>query len=172
MTTYTCTVKSPLGDIACASENGAITGLWFVGQKYYPSQTKDWIVKPDEPVFLLLREWLGKYFDGDNKLPEIKLSPQGTSFQKTVWEILKKIPRGEIRTYGAIAGEIAARQGIPSMSAQAVGRAVGHNPISIIIPCHRVIGSDGKLTGYAGGLEKKEALLRLEKADLSKIILK
>jgi methylated-DNA-[protein]-cysteine S-methyltransferase len=169
---YTCTVDTPLGAMTAAAENGALTGLWFTGQKYYPA-AGGWTPKPDYPAFAALRNWLAVYFSGrapprwkDRRLPGagpgLRLNPQGTAFQNEVWEILLAIPYGELSTYGEIAKQMAAARDLPSMSAQAVGGAVGHNPISILIPCHRVVGSSGKLTGYAGGLEKKSALLRLE----------
>jgi methylated-DNA-[protein]-cysteine S-methyltransferase len=174
---YTCTVDTPLGAMTAAAGDGALTGLWFTGQKYYPP-TGDWTPQPDYPAFTALRDWLGVYFSGrapppwkNRRLPgagletgsgKLRLNPQGTAFQKAVWEILLAIPYGELSTYGAIAKELAAVRNLPAMSARAVGGAVGHNPISILIPCHRVVGSSGKLTGYAGGLDKKSALLRLE----------
>ena len=113
--------------------------------------------------------WLAAYFSGRDSIPELRLDPQGTTFQKAIWEILLRIPYGQITTYGQIAKELAVGRGLSFMSAQAVGGAVGHNPISILIPCHRVVGSNGNLTGYAGGLEKKEALLQLEHVDLIKV---
>jgi methylated-DNA-[protein]-cysteine S-methyltransferase len=163
--------------MTAAAEDGALTGLWVIGQKYYPP-AGDWTSRPDYPVFEALREWLAVYFSGrapppwkGRRLPgagaetgagELRLNPRGTDFQKAVWEILLAIPYGELSTYGAIAKELAAARGLDSMSAQAAGGAVGHNPISVLIPCHRVLGSTGSLTGYAGGLDKKRALLRLE----------
>lgn len=165
---YTCTLSTPLGDITAAAEGEALTGLWFIGQKYYPAQTEAWVTEPGQRVFQTLQTWLDHYFsgrEGSALLPE--LAPQGTDFQKAVWEILLEIPRGRVTTYGEIAQKLAASRGLSSMSAQAVGGAVGHNPISILIPCHRVVGAKGGLTGYAGGLEKKQALLRLEQADLN-----
>ncbi len=159
---YTCIVGTPLGAIAVSAENEAVTGLWFIGQKYFPTKTDTWVDEPEYPVFKALRAWLSDYFSGVGGVSNLRLEPQGTPFQKAVWEILLKIPFGQITTYGKIAREIAAARGLSSMSPQAVGGAVGHNPISILIPCHRVVGSDGSLTGYAGGLDKKKALLRHE----------
>jgi methylated-DNA-[protein]-cysteine S-methyltransferase len=167
--------------MTAAAEDGALTGLWFIGQKYYPP-TGGWTPGPDYPVFGALREWLAVYFSGRAPPPwenrrlsgdgpgtgadagagKLRLNPRGTDFQKAVWEILLAIPYGRMSTYGAIAKELAAARGLASMSAQAAGGAVGHNPISVLIPCHRVVGSTGSLTGYAGGLDKKRALLRLE----------
>jgi methylated-DNA-[protein]-cysteine S-methyltransferase len=170
---YTCTVDTPLGAMTASAEEGALTGLWFVGQKYYP-EAAAWTHKPDYPPFTALRDWLNIYFAGhapppweDKRFParaegNLQLNPRGTAFQKAVWEILLAIPYGKISTYGTIAQQLAAHRGLSAMSAQAVGGAVGHNPISILIPCHRVVGSGGILTGYAGGLDKKKALLKLE----------
>ncbi|MBJ6726847.1 methylated-DNA--[protein]-cysteine S-methyltransferase [Geomesophilobacter sediminis] len=159
---YTCTIDTPLGAMTAAAEDGAVIGLWFVGQKYYPRQTEDWIVDPAHPALAALRDELDRYFAGARFSGAVRLAPKGSVFQKAVWEVLAGIPYGETMTYGEIARTIAGSRGMDSMSAQAVGGAVGHNPISIIIPCHRVMGCGGKLTGYAGGVERKEALLRLE----------
>lgn len=159
---YTCTVETPLGTMTAAAEEGALIGLWFIGQKYYPAETAAWITEPDYPVFKALRSHLSRYFAGQNIGHDIVLAPHGSLFRKNVWDLLLKIPFGEIVTYGEIAQAIARAGRLASMSAQAVGGAVGHNPISILIPCHRVVGVNRSLTGYAGGLDKKEALLRLE----------
>ena len=161
-------LKSPLGDITASAEKAAITGLWFDGQKYYPADKGTWTHEPDHPVFIKLRHWLEEYFAGKRNTALPDLEPKGTAFQKAVWEILLEIPYGRVTTYGEIAKKLASIKGLNSMSAQAVGGAVGHNPISILIPCHRVVGANGSLTGYAGGLEKKEALLHLEQADLTR----
>jgi methylated-DNA-[protein]-cysteine S-methyltransferase len=165
---YTSTLKTPLGPITVAAENEALTGLWFVNQKYYPCQRSEWIDKSDYPLFKSLEAWLRDYFSGKNPKPDFKLDPRGTVFQKRVWKLLLKIPYGKTSTYGAIAKGLA---GLPnrqvaekSSSARAVGGAVGHNPISILIPCHRVLGASGNITGYAGGIDKKRALLQLEGA--------
>lgn len=167
--TFTCTIDTPLGAAVAAAVGDALTGLWFVGQKYYPANTGSWLDAPDNPVFKTLRAWLADYFSGVDKPHHLRLEPRGTLFQWEVWNVLLEIPYGQVTTYGAIAGKIAASRNLPSMSAQAVGGAVGHNPISILIPCHRVVGSSGSLTGYAGGLVKKEALLRLEGVNLKQI---
>jgi methylated-DNA-[protein]-cysteine S-methyltransferase len=172
MTIYTCTVDTPLGAMTASAEDDALTGLWFIGQKYYP-ETLGWTDKPDYPPFASLRVWLEIYFTGkspppiEGRLPargagDLRLNPKGTLFQKAVWEQLLAIPYGKSSAYGEIAKKIAADRDLSSMSAQAVGGAVGHNPISILIPCHRVLGAGGSLTGYAGGLDKKKALLRVE----------
>ena len=164
---YTCTIDTPLGTMTAASEEEALVGLWFVGQKYYPSETDRWNHEPDLAVFAATRDYLGRYFSGSPGAPDVPLDPRGSPFQKGVWGILSMIPTGQVMTYGQIAKQIGHHLGKASMSAQAVGGAVGHNPISILIPCHRVIGADGSLTGYAGGLDRKEALLGIEKANLS-----
>lgn len=152
-----------------AADREAVTGFWFTGQKYHPKATAAWIERPDHPPLAGLRRWLERYFAGENPVPEFMLNPAGTPFQNAVWDLLLRIPYGKLSTYGAIAGQLAEQRGLSSMSAQAVGNAVGHNPISLLIPCHRVVGSNGSLTGYAGGIEKKEALLRLERVDFDRI---
>ena len=161
---YTSTYSSPLGDILLASKNNELIGLWFKGQKYYlgsiKEETKE---KNDEEILIKTKNWLDRYFKGEKpNIRELTLNPNGSSFRKEVWKILCEIPYGSTLTYKEIAEKLAKERGLKSMSAQAVGGAVGHNPISIIIPCHRVIGTSGNLTGYAGGLDKKEYLLYLE----------
>ena len=160
--TRICTIDTPLGPMTAAAENNALIGLWFVGQKHYPATATAWVEAPDQPIFAALRAHLDRYFAGNDPGPDIPLAPRGSAFQMEVWQILQRIPYGRTATYGEIAREMASARGIESMSAQAVGGAVGHNPISILIPCHRVLGGNGSLTGYAGGMERKEALLRLE----------
>lgn len=158
--------SSPVGRIVLAGNCDGLTGLWFEEQKYFGStlpETYEEIDDPDlQPVFRDAICWLDQYFQG--KMPEIlpKLCPEGSPFRKMIWEILLTIPYGQTRTYGEIAAIAAKRMGRDNMSAQAVGGAVGHNPISLMIPCHRVLGADGMLTGYAGGLDKKQYLLKLE----------
>ena len=158
--------ESPLGRITVASDGAAVTGLWFEGQKYYGAGIPDSAMEEERPEFHRVDLWLDRYFAGEDPGTDPgavpPLAPKGTPFQRSVWQILRAIPYGETVTYGEIAGQIARKRGLASMSAQAVGSAVGRNPISILIPCHRVIGADGRLTGYAGGLWRKEALLRLE----------
>ena len=160
-------VASPIGTLTLAGVGESLTGLWIADQKYYMAGMEPSPVRRDEAaVFDQARRWLDRYFAGDWPQPgELPLQPGGTVFQKTVWDILRRIPRGETTTYGVIAREIAAQTG-KNVSAQAVGNAVGRNPISIIIPCHRVVGADGGLTGYAGGVERKLWLLRHEGADV------
>ena len=143
--------ESPLGKLTLAEENGALTGLWIEGQKYFP-ELRD-VRWEQTPVLTLAGDWLDRYFAGERPQSGLlPLNPRGTAFQRQVWKRLLDIPYGKTTTYAAIAGEIAAPRG--RMSAQAVGNAVGRNPISIVIPCHRVLGSQGQLTGYAGGLDK------------------
>lgn len=156
----TGTYESPLGTLTIAEENGAITGLWLPGQKYFPQTLPP---KGDSSALNQAKAWLDRYFRGQNPdIHELRLAPAGTPFRQAVWQLLLEIPYGETTTYAALAARLAAGRGIPHMSAQAVGGAVGHNPISILIPCHRVVGTDGSLTGYAGGVEKKAWLLQLE----------
>ena len=159
-TIFTFVTETPLGKIQAAAGNSALTGLWFIGQKYFPTGTKAWSNKPDHPVFVSLESWLNDYFAKKKPKNLIPLTPAGTDFQQAVWKLLLEIPYGKTSTYGAIASRLA--NAGKKASAQAVGGAVGHNPISLLIPCHRVLGSDGSLTGYAGGIEKKRALLELE----------
>ena len=161
---FTSEYASPLGKIVLAAQDNALTGLWFIGQKYFPKADFFSLSAAGSGGILSdAAKWLDAYFSGECVSPKaLRLAPAGSNFAKTVWDILCEIPYGQLTTYGAIAKELTARLGRSSMSAQAVGNAVGHNPISIIIPCHRVIGSNGSLTGYAGGLDRKRALLRLE----------
>lgn len=150
--------SSPLGEILIVSDGEAICGLWFYNQKYFKSTVDDDLIKKhDLDIFKKATKWLDDYFDGLNPEFDFKLNPQGSDFRLMVWKILTEIPYGETITYGEIASKIS-----PTMSAQAVGGAVGHNPIAIMIPCHRVMGTDGKLTGYAGGIDRKLELLKLE----------
>ncbi len=164
---HTCTIDTPLGPMTAAAEGESLIGLWFVGQRYYPLHRDRWILEPDRPVFASLRAYLERYFSGDQAVPGVRLDPHGSPFQKAVWNTLLEIPMGRVTTYGQIA-RCCTSLGPVGVSARAVGGAVGHNPISILIPCHRVVGSTGHLTGYAGGLDKKAALLRIEKVDLTR----
>lgn len=167
---YTNEYVSPLGKILLASDGHALTGLWFEGQKYFAAKLDPDHEEKKLPVFARTAEWLALYFDGEKPAFIPPLTLKGTPFQKEVWEILLEIPFGQTTTYAEIAAEIARRRGLASMSAQAVGSAVAHNPISLIIPCHRVVGSDGSLTGYAGGLEKKEWLLAMERQAAKSVV--
>ena len=154
---------SPLGDILLASRNEKLIGVWFEGQKHYLDNNSGDIIEKEDEILSKTKNWLDKYFNGEKPpIYELDLAPEGTNFRCEVWKILCEIPYGKITTYGDIALKIAKNRGIEKMSAQAVGRAVGHNPISIIIPCHRVIGSNRKLTGYAADKEKKIFLLKHE----------
>ena len=155
-------VDSPLGKIMVSGEDDALTGLWLEGQKHFAETLCKDAEEKLLPVFLETKRWLEIYFKGKDPGFIPKLATKGTAFQKEIWDILLKIPYGETMTYGEIASIIAERRGAKRFSAQAVGSAVGHNPISLIIPCHRVVGTDGSLTGYAGGLDRKESLLKLE----------
>jgi len=158
-----CRIPTPLGEMFALEEQNALCGLWFSGQKYAPVPVDDWRHDPDLPLFAALREQLDAYFGGTLREFDLPLAPQGTPFRLAVWELLRAIPAGSTATYGALARQLAAQREGRLPSAQAVGGAVGHNPLAIIIPCHRVVGADGSLTGYAGGLERKAALLALEK---------
>ena len=162
---YTHYYDSPLGGITIAANEVAITGLWFDGQKYYAENLDGEHEEKLLPVFEEADRWLDIYFSGraPDFLPPLVMKT--TSFRKAVWEILLTIPYGSTVTYGEIADKLAGRNGLLRMSAQAVGGAVGHNAISLMIPCHRVIGSNGSLTGYAGGIEKKRWLLEMEKGN-------
>lgn len=155
--------QSPIGSITMASDGDALIGLWLNGQKYFADTRTQKPQEKELPIFKLTDQWLDIYFSG--KAPDFtpKIKMKTTPFRKMVWEIMLKIPFGQTMTYGQIATQIARQKGLKQMSAQAVGGAVGHNSISLIIPCHRVIGSNGQLTGYAGGLDKKTKLLQLEK---------
>ncbi len=169
---YISHYSSPLGDILLAADTIGLTGLWFEGQKYFALHLDKEHQEKELPLFKTARRWLDVYFSGKEPDFSVPLHFTGTAFQNKVWEILCAIPYGQTTTYGEIAKKIAVWKGIPHMSAQAVGGAVGHNRISIIVPCHRVLGTTGSLTGYAGGIEKKAALLRLEKADISRAFIR
>lgn len=167
---YKATYQSPLGIMTMAGDENNLVGLWNEGQKYHGETLyKDMINYNEIPIFETTRKWLDRYFAGQKPdIAELSLAPAGSEFRQKVWDILCQIPYGEVITYGDIAKKIAAERNKESMSSQAVGGAVGHNPISIIIPCHRVIGSDGSLTGYAGGIQIKIKLLELEGIDTSR----
>lgn len=166
---YLSIYESPVGELTLASDGENVTGLWMKGQKYFGSTLESRREMRNElRIFKETEQWLDAYFRGENpEIQKLPLKPFGSRFRQEVWKILCGIPYGTVTTYGEIAKEVAKRKGEKSMSAQAVGGAVGHNPISIIIPCHRVVGADGSLTGYAGGIDKKIQLLKLEGVDLS-----
>lgn len=166
---YTLNYDSPVGRLLLAEKDGSLIGLWMEGQKYYSASFREEMSeKPDSPVLCQTKQWLDRYFSGNKpQINELPLSPVGSEFRKAVWKILCEIPYGQTTTYGEIAQKMAEDRGLETMSAQAVGGAVGHNPVSIIIPCHRVVGTNGSLTGYAGGMEKKIWLLTYEGADMN-----
>ena len=161
---YTHYYQSPLDKIVIASDGTAITGLWFVGQRHFDIEVEGCITDKDLPIFDEVSRWLDIYFTGNNpgEIPAVRMN--GTPFQLEVWQILQAVPYGKLITYREIAELIAKKRGITKMSARAVGNAVGRNPVSILVPCHRVVGSSGKMTGYAGGIERKVKLLKLENA--------
>lgn len=161
---YITKIPTLLGDVTLASDGDALIGCWFVGQKYDQFGITHPIKKNDLVVFDEAREWLMAYFMKDEDPGMPILAPQGTLFQQEVWSLLREIPYGDIVTYGGLAQLYEMRYG-KSMSAQAIGAAVGRNPISIFIPCHRVVGAGGELTGYAGGIYRKKQLLKLEGVD-------
>lgn len=160
---YFAEYDSPVGRLLLESDGQSLTGLWM-GRERDP----EWTPGGDVPVLLQVRDWLGAYFRGEVLPVNFPLNPRGTAFQKQVWEILLTIPFGQTRSYGSIAREMALRLGKERMSAQAVGGAVGRNPISILIPCHRVLGSQGQLTGYAWGTDRKRWLLEHEGIEYQK----
>lgn len=164
---YTSHYQSPVGAILLAADDTGLTGLWFEGQKYFALCLDKEHEEKELPLFEKAKSWLDIYFSGKEPDFSVPLHFIGTEFQKEVWKILCSIPYGHTLTYGEIAKCLAAKRGVPHMSAQAVGGAVGHNKISIIVPCHRVVGVNGSLTGYAGGIDKKMKLLALEKADIA-----
>lgn len=166
---YTAKYKSPLGEILLSADDTGLTGLWFTDQKYYALYLDKENQEQETPFLRQAKKWLDIYFSG--KEPDFKLPLHfiGSEFQNKVWEILYAIPYGKTMTYGEIANVLVQQKGLKKMSARAVGSAVGHNQISIIVPCHRVVGSNGSLTGYAGGIERKKYLLEHEKADMHKL---
>ena len=168
---YTSHYSSPIGTILLAADEIGLTGLWFEGQKYFALYLDKEHEEKELPVFEKTKKWLDIYFSGKEPDFSVPLHFTGTKFQNEVWEILCSIPYGQTMTYGEIAKRLAGKRGILRMSAQAVGGAVGHNEISIIVPCHRVVGTNGSLTGYAGGIDKKVKLLTLEKTDMKQLFI-
>ena len=162
---YTSRYHSALGDILLAADEIGLTGLWFVGQNYFADTLPAEQIEQETVILAQAKEWLDVYFSGKEPDFTPPLHPIGSPFRQAVWKLLLQIPYGQTMTYGEIARQMEKLQNRPHMSAQAVGGAVGHNGISIIIPCHRVVGTKGSLTGYAGGLDKKMALLELEHAN-------
>lgn len=171
MPLYSAKYPSPVGSITLACDRENLVGLWIEGQKHFGDAAAEAMTeKADAPVLGAAMRWLDRYFAGEKPRPcELPLRPIGSAFRQAVWAILCAIPYGEVITYGDIARQMAARMGREAMSCQAVGGAVGHNPISIVIPCHRVVGSSGSLTGYAGGIDTKVKLLAHEGVDMSKL---
>lgn len=167
---YTTHYDSPLGTLYLAGDEKALVGAWFEGQKYFARTLPEEREERQTEVLKRAGEWLDRYFRGENPPVEgLSLAPRGSAFQQVIWQLLLKIPYGKVTTYGQLGKEAARRLGRETMSAQAVGGAVGHNPISVIIPCHRVVGTNGSLTGYAGGLDIKIALLEREGVDMEKL---
>lgn len=164
--TFVQRYNSPLGAMLLAADEAGLVGAWFEGQKYFAAGLPDELVEREAPALAEARRWLDVYFAGG--VPDFlpPLHPAGSAFRQAVWTALLQIPYGETTTYGAIAQQLAAQREGARVSARAVGGAVGHNPISVIVPCHRVLGANGSLTGYAGGIERKVRLLELERAHM------
>ncbi|MCI8346491.1 MAG: methylated-DNA--[protein]-cysteine S-methyltransferase [Bacilli bacterium] len=158
---------SPIGTFLIASKDNQIIGVWLKNQKYYLQNIEEKIIMSNHiPIIIQTKQWLDRYFDGEKpNIKELTLNPVGSDFRKKVWKILTRIPYGTVTTYKRVSEILAKEMNIEKMSIQAVGSAIGHNPISIIIPCHRVIGTNGTLVGYSGGLDKKDYLLNHEKED-------
>lgn len=168
---YVSHYSSPLGAILLAADDIGLTGLWFEGQKYFALHLDPKREERELPLFETAKRWLDLYFSGKEPDFSVPLHFTGTDFQNEVWCILRAVPYGQTTTYGEIARQLARERGLPHMSAQAVGGAVGRNRISVIVPCHRVVGTDGSLTGYAGGLDRKRKLLTLEGVDMSRLFI-
>ena len=166
---YTQKYASPVGDMLLAADGIGLTGVWFDGEKFFADNLPAEHAERETPTLAVAKRWLDIYFAGKEPDFTPPLHPVGSPFRLKVWDILLQIPYGQTVTYGWIARELAAREGLARMSAQAVGGAVGHNEISIIIPCHRVVGTSGSLTGYAGGMDRKIALLKTEHVDMSRL---
>ncbi|MDR2021570.1 MAG: methylated-DNA--[protein]-cysteine S-methyltransferase [Treponema sp.] len=163
---YVYKIKSPVGMLTVSSDGKNVSGLWIEGQKYFAKTLGKDVLEQNLPIFEDVKKWLGIYFSG--KEPDFMppLMPEGSPFQKSIWNILRKIPYGQITSYGAIAKQLELENNGKPASARAAGSAVGHNPVSILIPCHRVIGKNGDLTGYAGGLAIKRKLLQMEGVEI------
>lgn len=168
---YTLKYSSPLGGILLAADEIGLTGLWFDGEKYFADNLPAEHSERETPTLAEAVRWLDIYFSGREPDFTPPLHPVGSRFRQEVWNILLQIPYGKTVTYGDISKQLAEKMGLERMSAQAVGGAVGHNEISIIIPCHRVVGTNGSLTGYAGGIDKKIKLLELESTDMSRLFI-
>lgn len=161
---YIARYESPLGPMLLAADDAGLTGAWFAGQKYFAQGLAQQPAEKQTPPLQAARRWLDAYFAGQEPDVAVPLHLAGTPFQTEVWQLLRAIPYGQTVTYGELAARLAAQRGVPRMSARAVGGAVGRNPVSLLVPCHRVVGAGGRLTGYAGGLERKRYLLALEQA--------
>ncbi len=170
--TYIKYYDSPLGKILLEADETGLIGLWFEGEKYYQNIISNDCIEKETSVLAETIRWLNIYFDGKEPDFIVPIHLIGSSFQVRVWKILLKIPYGRTITYGEVSRQLEKELGIKKMSSQAVGGAIGHNKISIIIPCHRVIGTNGNLTGYAGGIERKIKLIKLEKVDINKFYFK
>ncbi|POP33670.1 methylated-DNA--[protein]-cysteine S-methyltransferase [Lactonifactor longoviformis] len=168
---YTCNYNSPIGNMLMAADEIGLTGLWFEGQKYFANTLPDEHIPQETEILAETKKWLDVYFSGEEPKFTPPLHPEGSTFRQAVWQILLQIPYGQTITYGEIACKLTEMKNSSRMSAQAVGGAVGHNEISIIIPCHRVVGTNGSLTGYAGGIDKKISLLELEHVDMSSLFI-
>lgn len=167
---YTTYYKSPVGKILLASKDNKLIGLWIENQKYYLDKIDDEIYEKDGEILVKTKKWLDRYFNGEMvDIDELELDPIGSDFRKLVWQALCDIPYGSVTTYKEISDTVSKKLNRKSMSYQAIGGAVAHNPISIIIPCHRVVGTSGNLTGYAGGIDKKIKLLEIEKVNMEKL---
>lgn len=164
--TYISKYNSIIGELTLVSDGENLTGLFIENQKYFPVDLKEYKIKNDLDIFKKVKEWLDYYFSGKDPKIKISLKFNGTDFRKAIWNLLLDIPYGKVVTYKYISDKYCNKFGKNTISYRAVGSAIGHNPISIIIPCHRVIGSNGKLTGYAGGLDKKKILLKLENIEI------
>ena len=167
--TKTMRYASPLGGILLAADDEGLIGAWFEGEKYFADGLPADAAEGESAILTETKHWLDVYFSGREPDRTPPLHPMGSAFRQEVWALLRSIPYGHTTTYGALAAQLAAAHGGKKMSAQAVGGAVGRNPISLLIPCHRVVGSSGSLTGYAGGMDKKLRLLELERADTSRL---
>lgn len=167
---YKTTIESVMGEITLGSDGESLVGLWTDGQRYFGDTVPNEMLPNDNlNIFAITKDWLNRYFEGKKpQISELPLAPIGGEFRQAVWKMLTEIPYGKVITYGELAQKIAKQRGIERMSAQAVGGAVGHNPISIIIPCHRVVGANGNLTGFAGGIEMKLQLLQHEGVDINR----
>ena len=170
---YSTTYPSPIGILTLVCDGNNLVGLWMHKQKYFGASISEKVQeRSNMPVLIAAKQWLDRYFAGDKPaLSQLPLAPAGSEFRQRVWKILCEIPYGEVVTYGSIAKKIAVQMNKDVVAAQAVGGAVGHNPISIIIPCHHVVGSNGSLTGYGGGIKTKIKLLELEGVDISNLFI-